>query len=472
MKFLFTARNPSLFVQYEQVIKGLIDKGHTVEFHLVSNEWRNAKMDTEMLTTYANQTKGAFSCRTAKRPRGIIAFLLKHKREIVNYAAYMREENPISNSPYMADRQRLALFPPMDVLLLNRLIVRYVLKKNRLKKLDFMERLTPADRDIIHELEKIKPDIVVASPFIFSRSTVETEYIKAAERLNIPTCVNVFSWDNLTSKGIFQVIPKTILVWNKMQIRELGEIHGVATENAIATGAPSLDVWFGRKPRNSFDTFRTKHNIPEGPYILYLCSSQTIAKDENLFVEKLIQYMKKQLGGNCPTVIIRPHPLNIDIWEDWSEEGTAVVPRSSRDIFYSVEAKNLMFESIFHSCCVIGLNTTAMIETAIVGKPCFTLLVDEYKNTQEMSGHFHHLEDSDFMVSCKSMGELTEKVSQTVAGDDPYKKGREEFINNFVRPCGAERNSSAIMQEVLERLAEGVPHAEVKERIQNLQDGC
>ncbi len=69
-----------------------------------------------------------------------------------------------------------------------------------------IETLVPPDPGITRWLEDYRPDVVVASPFIFPVSK-ELEYIKAAKALSIPTVGAVLSWDNLTSKGTFHVIP-------------------------------------------------------------------------------------------------------------------------------------------------------------------------------------------------------------------------------------------------------------------------
>ena len=472
MKFLFVARNPSLFVQYERVIKGLINSGHNINFHLVSKVWRNAKMDTELLANYSLQTDNSFRFCQALQPSGVGATILRHKREIVNYAAYLRKDNPISNSQYMIDRQRLALYQPMHILLLNRIIQKYILKSNRFKKLSFIENSITPDRRISELLKDIQPDLVLASPFIFSRSTVETEYIKCAKTLGIPTCTPIFSWDNLTSKGIFQIIPDSVLVWNEKQIIELENIHGVEAEKAIVTGAPSLDTWFEKKPQYSHKDFCLQFGLRVKPYILYLCSSQTIARDENVFVEELITYLQSTLGENCPTVVIRPHPLNIDIWNGWNMPGSIIIPKSSRDIFYSIDAKNLMFESIYHCTCVVGLNTTAMIETAIIGKPCFTLIVDKYSNTQEMSGHFHHLSDAGFMYSTRSMDKIADKIYESLQGSDEMSKEREAFVFSFVRPNGLDVSSSWVMQFVLEKLGKGFKLGDIRTLLKTDQGNC
>ena len=49
------------------------------------------------------------------------------------------------------------------------------------------------------------------------------------------------------------------------------------------------------------------------------------------------------------------------------------------------------FDSMYHSVTVVGLNTTAMIEAAIVGRSVHTLLFPEYEDTQGATFHFDYL---------------------------------------------------------------------------------
>jgi len=454
MKLLFVARNPSLLFQYERVISRIIEKGHTVEFHLDSLEWRNGRMDATALQKYQEQSGGLFIFSPAKRPTGFLAGFLKNTREILSYAAYIRESNPISTSPYMIERQCQALYSPFNILLRNRLLKALVLKKNRLRWLSLAEKYINPSKDVTQVIQKSNPDIVVATPFIFAHSIVEPEYVKCAAALNIPSCVLVFSWDNLTSKGVFQIFPDRILVWNQMQQEELRIIHGVSSDRVAITGAPSLDFWFEQKPRMSRVDFCRNHGMEENrPFIVYLCSSQTIAKDEHFVVRDFVNELKKCLGDDCPTILIRPHPLNIHIWDDWVEEGTVIVPKSNRDIFYSKSAKELFFETFYYSACVVGLNTTAMVEAAIVDKPCISILCDRYKDTQERSGHFHHLADSGFVFVTRQYGEAVDFIVQVLRGEDSQIEARKRFVKSFIRPNGINVQSSEVMVEYLLRMA-------------------
>ena len=164
--------------------------------------------------------------------------------------------------------------------------------------------------------------------------------------------------------------------------------------------------------------------------------------------------------------MIRPHPLNLKIWEGFNRKGAVIVPRDNRDIFYSTEAKALFFESFYHSKCVIGLNTTAMIEAAIVDKPCMSIIDGRYSATQENSGHFHHLIDAGILYTANNIADAAAMLDRVLAGDTKV-EDRRCFVRDFIRPCGLEKPASEIMIKVLVGLASKISPQVLKKEMKD-----
>ena len=55
------------------------------------------------------------------------------------------------------------------------------------------------------------------------------------------------------------------------------------------------------------------------------------------------------------------------------------------------EAKTGYYNSLYHSAAIVGLNTSAFLEGAIVGRPVFATLLPEHHENQEGTIHFHYL---------------------------------------------------------------------------------
>ena len=49
------------------------------------------------------------------------------------------------------------------------------------------------------------------------------------------------------------------------------------------------------------------------------------------------------------------------------------------------QARNDYFNSLYHSAAVVGINTSAMLEAAVVGRRSFTVLLGDIREGQEGS---------------------------------------------------------------------------------------
>jgi hypothetical protein len=217
-------------------------------------------------------------------------------------------------------------------------------------------------------LEAYRPDVVVASPFIFPASK-ELEYIKAAKALSIPTVGAVLSWDNLTSKGTFHVIPD---------------------------------------------------------------------------VKQLADALNERTGRGEIGLLVRPHPTNAAIWDGFEDDRMIIWPRGGEYVDVAPARQNY-YESIYYSSAVMGVNTSAMVETTILDKPCLTVMNEHYKATQSGVGHFRHLTDAGFMEVAGSFKEASDILAKIVSGKDEKKAQRRRFVKAFIRPLGIETPASEMM---------------------------
>jgi FkbM family methyltransferase len=110
---------------------------------------------------------------------------------------------------------------------------------------------------------------------------------------------------------------------------------------------------------------------------------------------------------------------------------------------------------MYHSRAVVGVNTTAEIESAIVGRPVFTILAPEFRETQEGTLHFHHLRQAGGGVVTAAR-DLDEHVLQLDAAlHAPAAETAERcraFVAAFVRPHGLDTPATPRLVDALERL--------------------
>ena len=374
---------------------------------------------------------------------------LVNVRELLNYANYLRPEHP---APEQARRWKGKIVRPVRKLIKRKPIARLLAMPGFRRLLRQIEFLIPPDHAIKDWLRMKEPDVVVASPYIFSLSR-EVEYVKAARSLGIPTVVVVLSWDNLTSKGTFHVLPDLTLVWNSALAEEAASLHDVPKEKLVVTGAPVFDFWYVMKPSLDYEAFAQEVGMDaSNPFILYLCSSNYIAANEHLFVAEFAKALRDNPKTKEVGILVRPHPLNDAIWKGFMLDGVAIWPRSGEHVDLP-DAKQVYYDTLFHSAAVVGVNTSAFLEAAIVGKPCITVLTQASKPKQSGLGHFQHLLNGDFLEIAESYDQAAVICADILAGKDNRREQRRKFVQDFIRPRGIDKPVAPLMGKIIETFA-------------------
>jgi hypothetical protein len=324
-----------------------------------------------------------------------------------------------------------------------------------------IQRVLTAAEDAIPTSSRIdrfiaawQPDTVIVTPLV-DFASVQVEFLKSARRLGVPTTVAVASWDNLTNKGLLRFVPDRVLIWNEIQRRELVELHGVPAERAVVTGAAKFDAWFDMQPSRTADELAAETGLEPGrPYVLYVCSSPFIAPDEVSFVERYVRSLRasEATGVRDLQVLVRPHPQNTQQWQDvdLSELGVAIWPRGGEHPD-AAASRASFFDSIAHSVAVVGINTSAMIDSAIVGRNVLTILDPVFAATQEGTLHFHYLlrEHGGFLEVAHSFAEHHAQLASILGAGAAEDERVQRFVESFVRPRGIALPVSPLLAEEL-----------------------
>jgi hypothetical protein len=319
-----------------------------------------------------------------------------------------------------------------------------------------VERAIPTAPEIDDYLRRQRPDVVLVTPVVEFAST-QVEYLKSARRSAIPTGVCVASWDNLTGKGLIRVLPDRVFVWNDVQAAEAAEMHGVPRGRIVATGAPKFDEWFERTTSTSRTEFAATTGLArDGPFVLYACSSAFIAPDEISFVRRWLEALRARPEPSLRdlAVLIRPHPQNARQWDGVELEGAAVWPPHGAQPDAG-EARAGFFDSLSHSAAVVGVNTSAMLEAAILGKSVLTPLAPEFTGTQQGTLHFRYLlyENGGFLHVGETLDRHFEQLATVLERGDEYAERTRRFVEAFVRPRGLDRPAAPILADEIEALA-------------------
>jgi hypothetical protein len=305
-----------------------------------------------------------------------------------------------------------------------------------------------------------RPDVLLITPLI-GFGTYQADLVRAAKRLGIPVSFPVRSWDNLTNKGLLRDAPDQVLVWNDLQKREAIDLHGVPPASVVVTGAPAYDHWFDWQPSRSREELAAAAGLdPARPIVLYVGSSEFIAPDEPAFVRRWVEAVRAQGGSPAGAgLLVRPHPLAATGFRDLRIDDPQVAIWPAHGEFpLAGEARQNYFDSIFHSTAVVGINTSAQIEAAIVGRPVFTILDPEYADTQAGTLHFRYLADDQFghLHAAATLEEHAAQLQRAVDGEVPGDLN-ERFLRRFIRPFGLDVRATDRAVDAIEALGSRGP---------------
>jgi hypothetical protein len=330
-----------------------------------------------------------------------------------------------------------------------------------------MERAVPVCRPIAAFLHEQAPDVLLLSPLVAAASD-QVDWVKAARQCGIRTAVCIASWDNLTNKGLLRIEPDLVIVWNEAQRQEAHQYHYIPLDKIAATGAQLFDRWFTRTPTRDREAFCARVGFTDSrPFLLFMGSSGFISESnaEVGFVRKWIAAVRASgdpLVASC-NILVRPHPYNFEAWESAPLSdlpGVSVFPNRP---YSPIDADNRddFFDSVYHCGAVIGINTSAMIEAAIVGRPVLSMFTEQFAATQEGTIHFHHLlpENGGCVRMAATLEEHIRQLRDQLANPESTRVETARFVSSFVRPHGVERPATPMFADAVEHLGRQPPPA-------------
>jgi hypothetical protein len=378
--------------------------------------------------------------------RGIMDFVRYfHPHFAVAIAARARMKRKVLPVAYQG-LDRIPRLPPAFVRLLQRALMA-------------CETAIPVYPPLLAWLRAEAPDVMLVSPLVDGASD-QVDVIKAARRCGVRTAVCIASWDNLTNKGVMRIEPDLVMVWNDAQRREAEEYHYMPPAKVVTTGAQLFDKWFTRQPTRARAAFCARVGLPDtAPFLLFTGSSSFISESraEVAFVRRWIAALRNSGDPALArmNVLVRPHPYNCHAWDPdplSDLPGAVFFPRSGYNPM-DTENRADFFDSIHHSAGVVGINTSAMIEAAIIGRPVFSLLADEFSGTQEGLVHFHHLlpEHGGFVRVASTLDEHVQQLRRQLASPESARAEIDRFIGHFIRPHGVARPATPLFADAVER---------------------
>ena len=248
-------------------------------------------------------------------------------------------------------------------------------------------------------------------------------------------------------------------LWNEQQRAEALAYHAARPDSIVVTGAQPFDRWFDRQPSTDRLQFCEKVGLrADQPVVLFVGSTASIsAPDAELHFVRRWAAAVRSVCGHDVGILIRPHPYNSAHWGQADLAGmsnAAVFPTHQANPVDQDDRADY-FDSLYHSAVVVGVNTSAMIEAAIVGRPVHAILAPEFAETQGGTLHFRYLlpENGGFLRVATGLDEHAHQLAATLAEPDRDREALSRFVGWFVRPNGLGTPATPVIVSALEGVA-------------------
>jgi hypothetical protein len=457
LRILFSMRNFWYIKLFSSAIAELASRGHAVhllaergEHKATTRDWNDAA--EALVARFPSLTLGW----TPRRGADTWADLRLMVRRGIDYLRFL--EPAYATTPKLAERAR-ARAPQFVVRLVDAPLLRSRVSRRILRAaLVAAERAMPVDPDVAAAVEAQRADAVLITPMLTLGSD-QMDVLATARRIGVPSALCVGSWDHLSSKALLRDLPDRVFVWNDTQKNEAIALHGAAPDAVVVTGAQCFDEWFDRQPSLPREAFCRKVGLdPARPIVLYVCSALFEGSpSEALFVVEWVRALRASADPvlRSAGVLIRQHPKRANEWAGvevptgdnvvfWPPRATAPFDAGSKADYY---------DSLHHAGAIVGLNTSALIEGGIAGRPVHTVLLPEFYENQEGTLHFRYLIDQGLLQVARDLPQHFEQVAASLhAGPSAADRNR-RFLEQFVRPHGITTAATPLFADGVERLA-------------------
>jgi len=459
MKIVLVLRTPFFLKNFAAAIKELLEREHTV--HVVFSEPLVGRPGEDLIQKNEKFLPGV-QMEVITSPSGLrrkLATTISSTLDVIRY------DEPIYDSSLKLRRRARNKVGRGIIMTVFMTIARTAshiigIKKVKYFLLRWLDHV-PAPQKLVAWLKNQKPDLLLVSPLTPIGSDQST-WVLAAREATTRVGYAMYSWDNLSNKGLIRPLPDAALVWNEIHKDEAVTLHGMSAEKIYITGSPGYDIWFEANRESLRKDFCNRVGLDEnGPYLLYVCSSVFVGgKGEVEIFKKLLKILRSSQNPHVSNlgVLIRPHPQFNENWikEDFSQYENVVVYPKKTAIPFSGGEKADFRDSIFHSIGVMGINTSAMVEAAIMNKPVFTMEDPCCDDTQSGTLHFRHLLKYGFLIRSDSLYGCVHKIESILQKDSELLKSSKvnskRFVEEYIRPQGRNLAAACAWADAVEKI--------------------
>ena len=300
-------------------------------------------------------------------------------------------------------------------------------------------------------LNKYQPDLVIVPDIVFPQDRI---VLRAARRLGFYTIGMIRSWDNLTSKGVVQILPEKLLVQTAIMEKEAIKYAGMPAKDIEVVGLPHYDVFFEPRSVPREDFLKSLGIPPERKVILaapFLMPSVGSAK---ILINTMLEAID---DGRIPKnlhILVRYRPATPEIEEGGLLKSDHLTVTSPCELFFSVKTSQastmdwefskkdieLLINSLAYCDLVVNYVSTLSIDAAIFDKPIINVRFEADPKTPKYDHmnllmrfiHYKVVERTGGVKLVWNMEELLEGIKDYLDHPEKDRSGRKEMVRKLI----------------------------------------
>ena len=299
----------------------------------------------------------------------------------------------------------------------------------------FLDKFVPLNADAAALFEKYHPDLLIAPDIVFPPDRI---FMRVASRSDVYTVGMARSWDNLTSKGVVQVMPEKLVVYTNRMVEEAIKIVGMKREDVFMAGPPQFDRYY-KKSETTREQFLKGLGIsPEKRVVLTAPFFDRYTGSAVVMINGLLDAIKIGKLPKDIQILVRYRPGTPPIAEGLlkkSENLTITVPcevhfdgrgrlSTTEDFEWRKEDVDLLMNSLRFSDVVINTVSTLSVDASVYDKPVINVRFDAEPSCPPMHSVMIMLPNHDHYKAIEASGgvKLVGSMDEMILAINAYLK--------------------------------------------------
>jgi len=230
--------------------------------------------------------------------------------------------------------------------------------------------------------DKYNPDLVFLADLF---EEIEIHFLREAKKRKVKTVAMINSWDRITTKCVFRLLPEKLIVFSDLLKSELIKHDAVKEDNIFVGGIPHYDFHFNA-PYCSRKEFFEKASISEKNKILvYSPIGGMYGHSEWDMIDFLYNNNKKGNFGENVSVLVRFSPNDFYDEKEFKKRpyliydypGKRFAKKRGIDWDMNFDELQHLSDTLYYMSLIVSYASSISIDASVLNKPIININFDK-----------------------------------------------------------------------------------------------